>query len=58
MFEVIEAIEDLIDDCDLTSIELLGIFEVMKDNIHKSCICNDCARKLYGENNEQTTNNG
>lgn len=53
MFEVIDAIEEIIGNCNLTDIELLGIFEVIKDNIHKSNICNDCARELYGKQNEK-----
>ena len=43
--EVVEGIMNVLDDSNLTPIEILGILEMVKQIIHRECICDDCKDK-------------
>ena len=40
-----EGIMNLFDNSNLTPIEILGILEMIKQTIHRDCICDECAKK-------------
>ena len=43
--KVAEGIMNLFDNSNLTPIEILGILEMIKQTIHRDCICKKCAKK-------------
>ncbi len=43
--KVAEGIMNVIDECDLTPIEILGILEMVKQTIHRGCVCDECEKK-------------
>ncbi len=40
-----EGIIDLLDSCNLSAIEILGVLEYVRQTVHDNCICNECAKK-------------
>lgn len=45
IFKVSDGIMDLFNDSDLTPIEIFGVLEMVKQTIHRDCICDECAKK-------------
>ena len=43
--KVAEGIMNVIDNYDLTPIEIIGILEMVKQTIHRSCVCDECEKK-------------
>ena len=43
--KVAEGIMNVIDDYDLTPIEILGILEMIKQTIQRGCVCDECEKK-------------
>lgn len=43
--KVADGIMNLFDNSNLTPIEILGILEMIKQTIHRGCICDECAKK-------------
>jgi wobble nucleotide-excising tRNase len=43
--KVTEGIMDLFDNSSLSAIEILGLLEMIKQFIHRDCICDECKQK-------------
>lgn len=43
--DVADSILELFNDSGLSAIEIFGTLEMVRQEIHRSCICNECRKK-------------